>query len=67
MAEGKAAIEATHVPYKCETAALNDLLGGHTAFMYSSVATAAPHIRAGTVRPLAVTSPRRSPYPIFLD
>ena len=55
------AIEATHVPYKGETAALNDLLGGHTAFMYSSAATAAPHIRAGSVRPLAVTSLRRSP------
>lgn len=53
--------EATHVPYKGETAALNDLLGGHTTFMYASAATAAPHIRAGTVRPLAVTSPRRSP------
>lgn len=55
------ATAATHVPYKGETAALNDLLGGHTAFMYSSAATAAQHIRAGTVRPLAVTSLRRSP------
>lgn len=55
------ATEATHVPYKGETAALNDLLGGHTAFMYSSTATAAQHIRAGSARPLAVTSLRRSP------
>ena len=54
-------IAATHVPYKGETAALSDLLGGHTAFMYSATATAAPHIRAGSVRPLAVTSLRRSP------
>ena len=53
--------EATHIPYKGETAALNDLLGGHTAFMYASTATAAPHIKIGAVRPLAVTSLRRSP------
>ena len=59
--KNRTAIEATHVPYKGESAALNDLLGGHIAFMYCSTATAAPHIRAGTVRPLAVTSPRRSP------
>lgn len=52
--------EATHVPYKGESAAINDLLGGHTTFMYASPATAAPHIKAGTLRPLAVTSPRRS-------
>ena len=53
--------EVTHIPYKGETAALNDLLGGHTTFMYASPSTAAPHIRAGTLLPLAVTSQRRSP------
>ena len=51
---------AVHIPYRGETAALNDLLGGQTAFMYASPATAAPHIKAGTVRPLAVTSLGRS-------
>ena len=54
-------IDATHIPYKGESAALNDLLGGQIAFMYCSPATAAQHIRTGAVRPLAVTSPRRSP------
>ena len=53
-------VRAVHVPYKGEAAAINDLLGGHTAFMYASPATAAPHVQAGKVRPLAVTSARRS-------
>ena len=55
------ATDALHVPYRGETAALNDLLGGQIAFMYASPATAAPHIKAGTVKPLAVTSLTRSP------
>jgi len=53
-------VRAVHVPYKGEAAAINDLLGGHTAFMYASPATAAVHVQAGKVRPLAVTSARRS-------
>jgi tripartite-type tricarboxylate transporter receptor subunit TctC len=52
--------QALHVPYKGESAALNDLLGGHTAFMYASPATSAPHVQAGKLRALAVTSARRS-------
>ena len=55
------ATEATHIPYKGEAAAVNALLGGHITFVYSSPATAANHIRAGTARPLALTSLRRSP------
>jgi len=52
--------QALHVPYKGESAALNDLLGGHTAFMYASAATAAPQVQAGKLRALAVTSTKRS-------
>lgn len=55
------ATNATHVPFKGETAALTALMGGHIDYMYASAATAAPHIAAGTVKPLAVTSPKRSP------
>jgi len=53
--------QALHVPYKGESAALNDLLGGHTAFMYASAATSAPHVQAGKLRALAVTGSKRSP------
>ena len=56
----KTGVKAVHVPYKGEAAAINDLLGGHIAFMYSSPANAAPHVLAGKVKPIAVTSARRS-------
>jgi tripartite-type tricarboxylate transporter receptor subunit TctC len=56
----KTGVRAVHVPYKGEAAAINDLLGGHTGFMYASPATAAPHVQAGKVKPIAVTSTRRS-------
>ena len=38
-----------------------DLLAGHTAFMFDSLNTALPQIRAGKLRALAVTGPKRSP------
>lgn len=60
LLKSRTGVRAVHVPYKGEAAAINDLLGGHTAFMYASPATAAPHVQAGKVRPLAVTSARRS-------
>lgn len=52
--------QALHVPYKGESAAINDLLGGHTTFMYASASSAAPQVQAGKLRALAVTSAKRS-------
>lgn len=51
----------THIPYKGAAPAMNDLLGGQTAFMFDSLITSLQHIRAGKLRALAVTSPTRSP------
>ncbi len=50
-----------HIPYRGAAPAMNDLLGGQTQAMFPSVATALPHVRAGRIRALAVTGPRRSP------
>ena len=50
----------THIPYKGSAPAMNDLLGGQTTFMFDSLITSLQHIRAGKLRALAVTSPRRS-------
>lgn len=50
----------THVPYKGSAPAMNDLLGGQTTFMFDSLITSLQHIRAGKLRALAVTSPKRS-------
>ncbi|AOZ03237.1 hypothetical protein BKK81_29505 [Cupriavidus sp. USMAHM13] len=53
--------EFTHIPYKGSAPAMADLLAGHTAFMFDSLNTALPQIRAGKLRALAVTGPKRSP------
>ncbi len=50
----------THVPYKGSAPALADLLGGNTQVMFDNAPSAMPHIRAGKLRPLAVTSAKRS-------
>lgn len=50
----------THVPYKGSAAALADLLGGQLSFMFDTVITAAPQIRAGKLRAFAVSSLKRA-------
>lgn len=52
--------EIVHVPYKGGAQALIDVLGGQIEFMLGAMGTAAPHIKTGKVRGLAVTSSRRS-------
>ena len=49
----------THVPYKGDTPAIQDVLAGHTSFMFAPVAAALPHIQGGQLRALAVTSAAR--------
>ena len=41
--------------------AITSTIGGHTPILYTSISTAAGHIKQGTVRALAVTGARRSP------
>lgn len=50
-----------HVPYKGSGPAMTALLGGEIEMIFEGLGSAASHIRAGTVRALAVTSPKRSP------
>jgi len=49
-------IDIIHVPYKGSAAAMNDLLGGQIAMMFTDIPTALPHIKSGKLRALAVTS-----------
>ena len=49
-------VDIIHVPYKGSAAAMNDLLGGQIAMMFTDIPTALPHIRSGKLRALAVTS-----------
>jgi tripartite-type tricarboxylate transporter receptor subunit TctC len=53
-------LEATHVPYRGSSEALTALLGGSTQFQLDSVNSPLGQIRAGRLRPLVVTSRRRS-------
>lgn len=48
-----------HVPYKGDTPALQDTLGGMTHFMFAPAAAALPHVQSGRLRALAVTSAAR--------
>jgi tripartite-type tricarboxylate transporter receptor subunit TctC len=55
-----AGVQLLHVPYKGSGPALTDLMGGQIQAMFDTVASCLPHIQAGKVRPLAVTTAKRS-------
>jgi tripartite-type tricarboxylate transporter receptor subunit TctC len=54
------ATKLVHVPYKGGGPALADLMGGHVQLGFLSIATSLPHVKAGKVKGIAVTSPKRS-------
>src|SRR5689334_11299751 len=57
----QAGMELVHVPYKGESAALTDLIGGQIQMVPANFAAALPHIQGGRIRCLAVTSKERHP------
>jgi 2-methylaconitate cis-trans-isomerase PrpF/tripartite-type tricarboxylate transporter receptor subunit TctC len=48
------------VPYKGAAPGISDTIGGQTQFMFPSLFTALPHVKAGKLRALAVAGPKRS-------
>ena len=56
-----AGINPTHVAYRGIAPAINDLLGGHVEFLIAGSSSALPLIRAGSAKPLAILSKKRSP------
>lgn len=57
-----AGIRLVHVPYKGNADVYNALLGGHVKVHFSLVPSGIAHVRAGTLRVLAVTGEKRLPY-----
>ena len=51
-------VQMTHVPYKGSAPALTDLIGGQVQLMFDNLPSSLPHIKAGKLRALAVTSAR---------
>ena len=54
-------IDMLHVPYKGNSVALADVLGGHISLMFDTITTGLPHAQKGKLRLLAITSAERSP------
>ena len=59
--ELNADIQMIHVPYKSGSAALTDLMAGNVDLMFDQMYSAVPSIKADKIRPLAITSKKRSP------
>jgi tripartite-type tricarboxylate transporter receptor subunit TctC len=57
-----AGIDMTHVPYKGGSAVLPDLISGRIGVFFSSISTVQAHLQAGRLRPIAVTTVKRSPF-----
>ena len=62
MFKSMAGIDLVHVPYKGNAEAMNAFLGGHIKIYFALVPAVLQHIKAGTLRPLAVTTEQRLPY-----
>ena len=60
LLESIAKLDLTHVPYKGGGPAMSDLLGNQVQSLFASAPSALPQIKAGRVRALAVTGPKRS-------
>jgi tripartite-type tricarboxylate transporter receptor subunit TctC len=60
MFKSLAGLEMTHIPYKGGAPATTDLLGGQVDMMFEQMYSAAPNLRAGKTRGLAITSRTRS-------
>jgi tripartite-type tricarboxylate transporter receptor subunit TctC len=54
-------VKLVHVPYKGVNLAMQDVLAGNVHLVFIGIPAAAPHIKSGKLRALAVVAPRRSP------
>jgi tripartite-type tricarboxylate transporter receptor subunit TctC len=66
-----ASLKSNHVPYKGQSQAMTDLVGGQLDYMFSPIQNALPFIQQGRIRAIAVAAPQRNPallnVPSFLE
>jgi len=60
LLQREAKVKLTHIPYKGAAQGINDVIGGQVQLYVSSVPTLIGHIKSGKLRPLAVTSAKRT-------
>jgi tripartite-type tricarboxylate transporter receptor subunit TctC len=56
----EAKVDIVHIPYKGAAPALQDVIGGQCQMMFATAASVVGHIKGGAVRPLAVTTLKRT-------
>src|SRR5207245_8556474 len=61
MMNSMAGVEVMHAPYKGAGPALNDLLGGRVDMLFDNLPGSLPSVKAGLIRPIAVTAKTRIP------
>ena len=59
--QSMAGVKLNHVPYKGTGPALTDTISGQTDILFSSTATALPHVKSGRLRAIGVTTAKRLP------
>jgi len=57
---GQARVKAIHVPYKGSGPAMTDLIAGHVSYAFETSAAVLPHVKAGRLKALAVSSAKRA-------
>jgi tripartite-type tricarboxylate transporter receptor subunit TctC len=62
MLKTMAGIQMQHIPFKGSAQAIADVIGGQIPLNFENIAVVLPHIKAGKVRPLGVTSAQRNRY-----
>ena len=61
MFQRAAGVSLIHVPYKGIPAAVTDVIGGRITMLFTTTISAAPHIKSGKLRAVAITSAKRQP------
>jgi len=61
LLSSRAGISMVHIPYKGSGQAITDAVGGHVTLMAATMSVFVPHVKAGKLRALGVTSVKRSP------